>query len=183
MSFLQYLARHLCDNTCLAGWLSVFPAHSQSSKPIPASLTHKQVRNLCIFLSDFFKVLPSHMKVLQDHYRGHHATSKWHTSSLIDFGAAGKCKNKSINLNRVITVTQPHWLESAWYTTQGCPFSDLHSRSCYHWTLVYATCVECSFYISQFPADVNCTQFRSLIYQYFTAKAEVWISIGVVTCL
>ena len=30
-------ARQLCDDTCLPGWLSAFPAHSQTFKPTQAS--------------------------------------------------------------------------------------------------------------------------------------------------
>ena len=43
-------------------------------------------------LEDFFKVLPSHMKVPPDHYKGPQATSKGHTPWLIPVAAMRKCK-------------------------------------------------------------------------------------------
>ena len=117
----------------------------------------QQVRNLCIFLKWFLQ-----------------SSAQPHESAARPLQRAPRHIKVTHLLPYSLMVIQPHWLESAWYTTQGCPFSDLHTRSCYHWTLVYATWVECPFYISQFPADVNCTIFRSVIYRYLTAKAEVW---------
>ena len=43
-------------------------------------------------MEDFFKVLPSHMKVVPDHYKGPLATSKGHAPLLIPVAAMGKCK-------------------------------------------------------------------------------------------
>ena len=43
-------------------------------------------------LEGFFKVPPSHMKVLPDHYKGLQATSKGHTPLLILVATMGKCK-------------------------------------------------------------------------------------------
>ena len=38
-AFYSTFARQLCDDTHLPGWLSAFPAHSQTFKPTPASFT------------------------------------------------------------------------------------------------------------------------------------------------
>ena len=36
-----FIVTKLCDDTCLLGWLSAYPVHSQTFKPTPASFTHK----------------------------------------------------------------------------------------------------------------------------------------------
>ena len=41
---------------------------------------------------DFFKVLPSHMKVLPGHYKGQHATSKGRTPLLTPVAPMGQYK-------------------------------------------------------------------------------------------
>ena len=59
--FYIAFARQLCDDTHLPGWLSAFPAHSQTFTPTPASFTHTN--------------MPPH--------------SKWKENS--DWGAGGNC--------------------------------------------------------------------------------------------
>ena len=39
-AFYSTFARQLCDDTCLPGWLSAFPVHSQTFKPTQASFAH-----------------------------------------------------------------------------------------------------------------------------------------------
>ena len=39
-AFYSTFARQLCDDTCLSGWLSAFPVHSQTFKPTQASFAH-----------------------------------------------------------------------------------------------------------------------------------------------
>ena len=39
-AFYSTFTRQLCDDTCLPGWLSAFPAHSQTFKPTQASFAH-----------------------------------------------------------------------------------------------------------------------------------------------
>ena len=39
-AFYKTFARQLCDDTCLPGWLSAFPVHSQTFKPTQVSFAH-----------------------------------------------------------------------------------------------------------------------------------------------
>ena len=61
-AFYSTFARQLCDDTCLPGWLSAFPVHSQTFKPTQASFAHTNSRpshstSYKIFLVFFFFVL------------------------------------------------------------------------------------------------------------------------------
>ena len=93
-AFYSTFARQLCDDTCLPGWLFAFPVHSQTFKPTQARFAHTNSQAshstsykiflvFFYFLEDFFKVPPSLMKVLPDHYKGLQATSKGH-APLVD---------------------------------------------------------------------------------------------------
>ena len=82
-AFYSTFARQLCDDTCLPGWLSAFPVHSQTFKPTQASFAHTNSQpsitsmSYKMFLGFFFwsvggfKVPPSHMKVPQATSEGH----------------------------------------------------------------------------------------------------------------
>ena len=92
-AFYSTFARQLCVDTCLPGWLSAFPVHSQTFKPTQASFaytTRARKSFYCVFFffkcwRIFFKVPPSHMKVPPDHYKGPQATSRGH-APLVDSG-------------------------------------------------------------------------------------------------
>ena len=93
------IARQLCDDNHLPGWLLAFQYSLKHSSPHQQAL-HKQMANqptnkLESCSSMFCKVLfqlPPWVNV-----------------------------NKPMNFNSIIMVTRYSWLELAWFTIQGCP--------------------------------------------------------------
>ena len=72
---------------------------------------------------NFFKVLPSHMKVPPDHCKGPQATSKGHAPLLIPVSTMGECKQANEFQSRHYghTTIYYSWAESSRFAIQCCP--------------------------------------------------------------
>ena len=106
-AFYSTFARQLCDDTCLPGWLSAFPVHSQTFKPTQASFAHTNSRpshstSYKIFLVLFFfffkcwrissKFRPATWKCRQTTTKGRRPHERDTPPLLIPVAAMGKCK-------------------------------------------------------------------------------------------
>ena len=73
-----------------------------STNLLPVIARRMEPTNSC------FKVLPSHMKLLRDHYKGPHTISKGHTPLIILVAAMEKCKPTLLLTSQWISIA-PSW--------------------------------------------------------------------------
>ena len=75
-------------------------------------------------LEEFFKVLPSHIKIPPDHYKAPQVTSKGHTPLLIPIAAMRKCKplnfDNAIMVTRLLIIHDCNWPDLRFKVYNNC---------------------------------------------------------------